>query len=1708
MRHFSVGHKGLTPRVSRKNSRHSKLSRYKSRYHVQVILTLTVLVFASVFGVAIPYLQAVPTNNTETFTLSSDFSGGVLTDVDVSNDEIKLSGGAENWWDANYQYRRQLTVTNDSAGTAEVGTTATISIDTSALETAGKLRSDRNDWRVVYWNGSSNEELDRVYESTSSTVFAIQATIAGSGGSSSDYYVYYGYSSESSTPPSTVGNVKTVLSMHTTANQVLTSGVTNLGIATDGDYVYMSNGSQLSKLNLDGSLVGTKTVSIGGANRGLGFADGRVIGRDLSNNLYAYDWDSSTLSPLSIPGGHPLLSGQSWMNHNLVTDSSDRIGTVQYASGGMILRRYTISGNTLTWLDDITLGGTYHSVDNHGFTMSNDYLVMVSYSDGWRRWSLPDGTEEVDFGNFGGTGTNTETHPSGMSNPTFIDYNWKTGEIYLGDYSSAEYFRYANEALVTSPTLSVTDGGEVGSLTPIGTFASNQTDTGDDAFINLARIFAWGSGGGDSDTAFTANVTMSDPSHSTLSFELRSASSIANLASATYYSLGSPTSSGAYTLTKGQMDALNSGSGVLPSSVNKYFQLRISFTSSDGLANPSVQDFAFHYQEDNDAPSPPSPVNGAGYDEEGGDVISQTTWYNYPTPYFTWDDAIDGDSSIDGYYVCFGTSSCDPSAGSYVTTAEYTAVSLTSNQKYSLRVKARDTAGNVSATFSVFEYWYDATPPANPSGILPDPAGFTNVNDFDFTWNTGSDAGGSGIAEYCYKTGEDGYVETCTASTSVTGITAYQEGANIFYVRSKDIAGNLPTFYTQVSYYYSANAPSPPQGLEVDPTENTANSFTFTWLLPASYSNPIATYHYSVNALPTASNTTATTNLSVGPGAFATQQGTNIFYVVAKDTAGNVEWDSYAAVEFTANTTAPGIPTGVTLTDSSIRAQNKYSLTLTWDAPENEGSGIDHYVIDRSTTIGCSDGSGTWVQHATTTAEGYFDPNLSNTTTYCYRVKAADNAGAQSATSSIVSMRPEGRFTEPPELIGSPGVEAYIQSATVEWLTDREGSSFVEFGTAADTLDRIMGQDDFVTSHSVTLLDLEPATTYYYRTKYTDQDSNTGYSSVLSFTTADAPSAPTNLSVDPESNTRNSFTFAWDPPSDAGVTIQGYFYSVNDVPTSTNTSFTAQQELGPGAYATRQGENVFYLVAIDEANNVNYDNYAAVAFTATTPAPAIPTGLIITDASNRETEDYSIALKWKAVTTEQAGSLEDDAVTYEILRSTDGDSFSTVANITSTGYLDVDLDNTTEYYYQVKAKDSAGAASAPSTTVSDIPEGRYTTPPEITKGPNVTPDSFEAGIAWETDRDADSHVEYGTNSSLGEEQGTIDETDDHSVQLEGLQPETTYYYRIRSRDQDGNVALSSITTFTTLEAPFVSEVLVSDIRLYDAYINWTTNKATTTSLEYGTTTGYGQTITDTSGSLTTTHTVHLENLTDDTTYNFKPTGVDITGNNPASGNYTFTTLTFPRVENITWANQAEGETEVQWTTNVPTTSQVEYYNETTPAKTQGNTVLTTEHSVLLFGLDDATIYQFQVRGTDQFGYEAISDEQEFRTLEDTTPPVVSNVQVESNTIGSGELSRVQIIVRWTTNEPTSSQVRFGEGNNLSSESDVNPELVYDHLLVVSDLEPARTYNIQAIAVDKAGNSTDSDTYRVLTTRRRDSFLQLVIGNLEDTFAWFTNIGGF
>ena len=138
----------------------------------------------------------VNTTQLEELTLSKKWesAGQMISGGKVNTMEAWRA--STSWWNANYGYRQQITITNGSSSTVPANYPVKITIDTAALQTASKVRSDRKDWRVVYWNGSSWTDLTRDYVAAAVTFFPTQATIAA-GATDSNYYVYYGYSSES-----------------------------------------------------------------------------------------------------------------------------------------------------------------------------------------------------------------------------------------------------------------------------------------------------------------------------------------------------------------------------------------------------------------------------------------------------------------------------------------------------------------------------------------------------------------------------------------------------------------------------------------------------------------------------------------------------------------------------------------------------------------------------------------------------------------------------------------------------------------------------------------------------------------------------------------------------------------------------------------------------------------------------------------------------------------------------------------------------------------------------------------------------------------------------------------------------------------------------------------------------------------------------------------------------------------------------------------------------------------------------------------------------------------------------------------------------------------------------------------------------------------------------------------------------------------------
>jgi len=65
------------------------------------------------------------------------------------------------WWDTDYQYRQKITVSSSGSTAVPDEYSVGFTEDTASLISAGKLRPDGNDWRIVYWNGSHWIELDR-----------------------------------------------------------------------------------------------------------------------------------------------------------------------------------------------------------------------------------------------------------------------------------------------------------------------------------------------------------------------------------------------------------------------------------------------------------------------------------------------------------------------------------------------------------------------------------------------------------------------------------------------------------------------------------------------------------------------------------------------------------------------------------------------------------------------------------------------------------------------------------------------------------------------------------------------------------------------------------------------------------------------------------------------------------------------------------------------------------------------------------------------------------------------------------------------------------------------------------------------------------------------------------------------------------------------------------------------------------------------------------------------------------------------------------------------------------------------------------------------------------------------------------------------------------------------------------------------------------
>ena len=646
----------------------------------------------------------------------------------------------------------------------------------------------------------------------------------------------------------------------------------------------------------------------------------------------------------------------------------------------------------------------------------------------------------------------------------------------------------------------------------------------------------------------------------------------------------------------------------------------------------------------------------------------------------------------------------------------------------------------------------------------------------------------------------------------------------------------------------------------------------------------------------------------------------------------------------------------------------------------------------------------------------------------------------------------------------------------------------------------------------MTLTNLTQGTKYYFYVESTESgntatDNNAG--NYYTFKTTQDTTPPTI-----------TFTRATDVRNLTSASVDIVFitneYAIGKVNYGTTDSY--------GSSETESNYNLNHLITLSgltpgqnyhfqiQATDQNSNTASTADYTFTTLQPTDTTPPTISNLSCPVTTVTSstAAISW--TTNELANSLVDYGSTtgYGFTQGNSADS-DTSHSVTLVG-----LSPSTSYYFQAKSQDAAGnMASSPCATAFTTsqapeppPEGD-TTPPTIifdsqTGITNIT--SSSAKISWTTDETSDSTIGYSTSQGVFTfEQGSASLVTSHSVTLTNLSQNSTYYFRIKSADQYGNLAIDDNAgngyTFTTSSGadtvpPIISQVS-SSISITQATITWTTDENASSLVDYGITTFYGSTSGNASERVTS-HTVTLSGLTGQTKYYYRVRSNDANSNQAIDDNngagYTFTTIsdtTAPTISNVTTAVIRDVSAVITWQTNELATSQVAYGTAISyGSQTTEDTTLTIQHSVTITGLTKETAYYYKVISKDLAGNSAEkAGENPFTTTKtpgevvitgggggisiDAYPPLLTKVEVLNLTQSSATIS-------WETSEGSSSLVTYGQTSEYGFLAGNHQERVKSHKVILTNLNPGTIYHFQAISYDSAGNRGQSDDLTLTT----------------------------
>ncbi|MGB7624471.1 MAG: fibronectin type III domain-containing protein, partial [Terriglobia bacterium] len=311
-----------------------------------------------------------------------------------------------------------------------------------------------------------------------------------------------------------------------------------------------------------------------------------------------------------------------------------------------------------------------------------------------------------------------------------------------------------------------------------------------------------------------------------------------------------------------------------------------------------------------------------------------------------------------------------------------------------------------------------------------------------------------------------------------------------------------------------------------------------------------------------------------------------------------------------------------------------------------------------------------------------------------------------------------------------------------------------------------------------------------------------------------------------------------------------------------------------------------------------------------------------------------------------------------------------------------------------------------------------------------------------------------------------------TVGISGIVASDVNAISVTSLGTNGSVTVSLPADTTP---PIISAVGSSSVTASGATISWTTNEASDSQVDYGTTAGYG-TSTTLNTSLVTSHSAALSGLASSTLYHYRVKSKDAANNLATSGDFTFTTsappdTTAPTVPtNLTATAASSTQINLAWTASTDTVGVTGYKIFRNGTQIATSTVTSYQST----GLTPSTTYSYTVSA-----YDAANNNSAPSTAASATtqaPPDTTAPSVPTNLTATAA-SSTQINLAWTAstdNVAVTGYKIFRNGTQIGTSTVTS----YQN----TGLTGSTTYNYTVSAYDAANNNSAQSSTASATTQ--------------------------